>query len=345
MSRKIIVELSRSEKRQLRIWIQREAEAGLRTRMSIILHLARGRPAVETADAMHVARSTVYRVAERFGLWGFAGLGDRREDNGPAGVGDIFFLHLRRAVSFTPAEYGFARPTWTQELLCQAMEQVAGVRVSQTTMSRCLQSIDARRGRPRPVLRCPWSKSRQKSRLRRIRRLIESLPKNEAALYADEVDIHLNPKIGYDWMLIGQQKEVVTPGKNQKRYLAGALHVRSGRVQWVSATHKRSGLFIDLLHRLRRVFSWAKVIHVIVDNYSIHDSRQTRLALAAMPNVRLHFLPPYSPSFNPIERLWLDLHAEVTRNHLCPTIEELMLEVDHYLRYRNRNLSLAKAVA
>ena len=89
MSRKIIVELSRSEKRQLRIWIQREAEAGLRTRMSIILHLARGRPAVETADAMHVARSTVYRVAERFGLWGFAGLGDRREDNGPAGVGDI----------------------------------------------------------------------------------------------------------------------------------------------------------------------------------------------------------------------------------------------------------------
>ena len=55
MSRKIIVELSRSEKRQLRIWIQREAEAGLRTRMSIILHLARGRPAAEAADALHVA--------------------------------------------------------------------------------------------------------------------------------------------------------------------------------------------------------------------------------------------------------------------------------------------------
>ena len=181
--------------------------------------------------------------------------------------------------------------------------------------------------------------------MRRIRRLIESLPKNEAALYADEVDIHLNPKIGYDWMLIGQQKEVVTPGKNQKRFLAGALEVRTGRVQWVSATHKRSGLFIDLLHQLRKIYSRAKRIHVIVDNYSIHDSRQTRLALAAMPNVRLHFLPPYSPSFNPIERLWLDLHAEVTRNHLCPTIEELMLEVDHYLRYRNRNLSLAKAVA
>jgi transposase len=287
----------------------------------------------------------VYRVAERFREWGFAGLGDRREDNGPSGVGDTFLLQVRLAVSLTPKEYGFARPTWTQELLCQAMEPVTGVRVSQVTMSRCLQSIAARRGRPRPTLRCPWPKNRQKGRVRRIRRMIESLPKNKVAFHADEVDIHLNPKIGYDWMLRGQQKTVLTPGQNQKRYLAGALDVRSGRVQWVSATHKRSGLFIDLLRQLRHAHPRARMIHVIVDNYSIHDSRQTRLALAAMPNVRVHFLPPYSPSFNPIERLWLDLHAEVTRNHCCQTIEELMREVNHYLRYRNRTQPMPKAKA
>jgi len=315
--------------------------------MSIILHLARGRPAGETAEALHVARSTVYRVAERFCTWGFGGLVDRREDNGPCGVGDTFLLQLRQAVSLTPSEYGFARPSWTQELLGQAMERITGVRVSQTTMSRCLRSIGARHGRPRPVLRCPWARNRRNRRLRGIRKLIDSLPDDEVALYADEVDIHLNPKIGYDWMLVGQQKEVVTPGKNQKRYLAGALDVRTGRVRWVSATHKRSGLFIDLLRHQRRVYPRAKVIHVIVDNYSIHDSRQTQLALASMPNVRLHFLPPYSPSFNPIERRWLDLHAEVTRNHRCRTIEELMTEVDHHLRYRNRRhpKTLAKAVA
>lgn len=347
MSASIIPELTRWEKRKLRIWIYREVHAGLRTRMSIILHLARDRPAGETAIALHVARSTVYRVAERFREWGFAGLVDRREDNGPPGVGDSFLLQLRRAVSLTPQDFGFARPTWTQELLCQAMEGVTGVRVSQTTMSRCMRSIDARRGRPRPVLRCPWPKSRRQRRLRHIRHVINSLPSNEVAVYADEVDIHLNPKIGYDWMLVGQQKQVVTPGQNQKRYVAGALDVQTGHVQWVSATHKRSGLFIDLLRHLRRVYPKAEMIHVIVDNYSIHDSRQTQLALATMPNVRLHFLPPYSPSFNRIERLWLDLHAEVTRNHHCRTIEELMEEVDHYLRHRNRNhpLSANKAVA
>lgn len=43
--------------------------------------------------------------------------------------------------------------------------------------------------------------------------------------YQDKVDIDLNPKIGADWMLKGQQKRIVTLGQNQKHYLAGALSV------------------------------------------------------------------------------------------------------------------------
>ena len=35
--------------------------------------------------------------------------------------------------------------------------------------------------------------------------------------------------------------------------------------------------------------------------------------------VVLHFLPPYCPDDNRIERVWLDLHANVTRNHRCST--------------------------
>lgn len=339
----IIPDLTRSEKRRLRIWIRRERDAAVRTRMLMILHLAKGRSARAVADFVHVARSTVYRLAERFRVWGFAALVDRREDNGRTGVGTIFLLVLQRVVADTPQDYGWARPTWTQELLCEVMAAETGRRVSQPTMSRCLQRLGARLGRPRPVLRCPWPKSRQKRWVRRIRRLIETLPDDQVALYADEVDIHLNPKIGADWMLPGQQKQVITPGKNAKRYLAGALDVRSGRVRWVTAAHKRSTLFIDLLRHLERTYRDARVIHVIVDNYIIHSSRQTRLALVGLPRIRLHFLPPYAPQFNPIERVWLDLHAEVTRNHRCTTIDELMCEVQHYLRHRNRTHSRCRA--
>ena len=73
------------------------------------------------------------------------------------------------------------------------------------------------------------------------------LPRDEVAVYEDEVDIHLNPKIGLDWMGHGQQKEVLTPGQNEKRYLAGALDVRSNQVVWVEAKRMMADPSIRLL--------------------------------------------------------------------------------------------------
>jgi hypothetical protein len=52
--------------------------------------------------------------------------------------------------------------------------------------------------------------------------------------------------------------------------------------------------------------------------------------------VVLHFLPPYRPDDNKIERVWLDLHANVTRNHRCGDMHELMRQVVVYLMDRNR---------
>jgi len=52
----------------------------------------------------------------------------------------------------------------------------------------------------------------------------------------------------------------------------------------------------------------------------------------------LHFLPPYCHDYNRIERTWEDLHANVTRNHRCKSMEELMQQVHAYLRNRNRKM-------
>ena len=101
--------------------------------------------------------------------------------------------------------------------------------------------------------------------------------------YQDEVDIDLNPKIGADWMLKGQQKRIVTLGQNQKHYLAGALHSGTGRVHYVSGGSKRSDLLINLLETLRRTYRRAKTIMLVVDNYIIHKSRKTQGWLKANP--------------------------------------------------------------
>jgi transposase len=176
--------------------------------------------------------------------------------------------------------------------------------------------------------------------------VLATLPRGERAFYEDEVDIHLNPKIGWDWMVRGQQKEVPTPGKNQKRYLAGALEVRTRILTWVEGERKTSYLFLDLLDRLRRHYPEAKRLHLILDNYRIHSSEIVQAALGGYlaGKIELHFLPPYCPEHNKIERVWQDLHANVTRNHGCATMKELMAEVRYYLRKRNRK-KLHQAVA
>jgi len=92
-----------------------------------------------------------------------------------------------------------------------------------------------------------------------------------------------------------------------------------------------SRLFVALLHKLSGQYPQARTIHVIVDNYIIHSSSETLLALRVLPRIRLHFLPPYCPDHNRIERLWQDLHANVTRNHRHRTLLELCAAVAVWL--------------
>lgn len=73
---------------------------------------------------------------------------------------------------------------------------------------------------------------------------------------------------------------MLTPGKNQKRYLAGALDVRTGLIHWVEGEQKTSTLFLALFDKLLAVYAAAKRIHVILNNYRIHSSNIVNVALA-----------------------------------------------------------------
>jgi len=82
------------------------------------------------------------------------------------------------------------------------------------------------------------------------------------------------------------------------------------------------------------------VIQVILDNYRIQDRKITRAVLQTFGGrIRLHFLPPYCPTSNKLDRVWQDLHAHVRRNHTCPDMTSLMMEVRYYRRKRNRKAS------
>jgi transposase len=310
-----------------------------KTRYLVIMNLLGGRAPADTARALGVHVSTVYRTAARFREHGEFGLVDRREENGQEKLDEVYLAKLYKVVRGSPQDYGHRRPTWTRELLVLVMKKLTGITIHVSTMSRALKQIHARRGRPKPTVRCPWSDAEKNRRLRAIRRLLAGLGQDEVAVYEDEVDIHLNPKIGLDWMVEGQQKEVETPGQNEKRYLAGAKDARTGKIIWVEGDRKNSLLFVRLLWELTQQYPKATKIHVILDNYSIHSTELVKISLMTVNGrrIKLHYLPPYCPDHNKIERVWEDLHANVTRNHRCQTMSQLMCEVRAYLRRRNQH--------
>jgi len=332
--------MSRRERRVLRVYAKGSPEAVLRMHCKVVLSMVQGNSPSRIDQAGLCSSSQAYRVGHRFLEDGLTGLADRREDNGETKVTEVYEGWLVEIVAGSPQDHGYRRPTWTQELLRLVLQEKTGVTVSVTTMSRLLRRLKIRLGRPKPIVGCPWKKQRKTRRLNAIRRLVETLPADEVVLYVDEVDIHLNPKIGPDYMLPRTQKTVTTPGKNQKRYLAGALNARTGRLTWVEGERKNSELFILQLWQLvGRDYPQARRIHLILDNYRIHSSQQTKLALKQLGDrVVLHFLPPYCPDHNRIERVWRDLHANVTRNHRCETMDELMYQVHTELKHRSRHL-------
>jgi hypothetical protein len=334
MERRIV--LSPRERAALERESRRTTDARLRTRLLIIIHSADrwGRPRI--AAALRCDVGTVSDVRGRWRARGREGLTDRRVFNGTPKVDEDFRGCVEWMLTMSPPDFGHRRPTWTQALLITTALQYTRVAVSTTTMSRVLKSLRARLGRPKPLAPCPWTKKARRARVRMLLRMVGSLPPGEVCVWEDEIDLDLNPKIGRDWMLPGTQRTVMTPGKNRKRYFAMALDARTDRLTWVSGERKNADLFIELLRALLRKHPAARRIHLILDNYVIHSCKKTRLFLEGQPRLRLHFLPPYSPDDNRIEReVCRELHANVTVNHTHETIEDLAAAASGWLRGRD----------
>jgi putative transposase len=224
----------------------------------------------------------------------------------------------------TPEDFGYFRTRWSCETLAEVLAWETGQRKSAETVRRGLRRLGFVWRRPRPVL--GPTDAEYAAKRRKIQDLLRTLPADETAVFQDEVDIHLNPKIGSCWMLRGQQAEVVTPGQNVKRHLAGSLVWRTGTLLVSPAgTRRNADLFVAHLEDLRRRLRGYRLINVICDNASFHNCRKVRDHLAKWGHrLRLHFLPKYAPETNPIERIWWRLHETLTRNHRCQSIEELL---------------------
>lgn len=83
----------------------------------------------------------------------------------------------------------------------------------------------------------------------------------------------------------------------------GALSLRGQKFYWKQAQRGNSTQFSVFLHQLHKAYP-EKTLVLILDNGSIHRSKKIKRFITKHQWIKLFFLPPYSPEYNPIERFW-----------------------------------------
>ncbi len=316
--------LGRSQRNRLLDLYRKDPSPCVRLRAHVILLLSEGHAWTLICAVLFCSSATIARWKQRFEAGGIDALLTERGRRSVLVVWAVLLVTWVRTL--TPCDFGYCRSRWSCATLALVLRDTRRVRASDDTVRRMLLGQGMVWRRPRPVLG-PRDRGRT-HKLRKIRELLRDLPPDEAAVFQDEVDLNLNPEIGCMWIPRGEQAQVVTPGTNVKRYLAGSMSWRTGELVETLGPKRDAALFVAHLDDLRRHFRHYKVIHVICDNARFHTPQGSKVVRAYLATwghrVKLHYLPAYSPKDNPIERVWWHLREQITRNHRCASIDELV---------------------
>jgi hypothetical protein len=229
-----------------------------------------------------------------------------------------------------PRAWGWCRTRGSCATLAVELQARRGLQVSTETMRRWLHDLGGVWERAKLAAKADEPQRVEKSA--RSRGVWAPLPAKAALFFADELDMPLLPKVGYQWLPKGEQVEVRTPGTNENRYLAGALELRTGvsihRVWW----RKTHGLFLDLLQALDHAYPPPRFPHlsVVVDTYKIHKAQAVAQGLAVPPRFEVLSLPPSCPTASPIERAFGDVHAKCTRTHKRKRLWAVVRDVEQH---------------
>ena len=114
--------------------------------------------------------------------------------------------------------------------------------------------------------------------------------------------------LGY---IYGLTRRFVKTFSGRKRYnVLGALNFVTKKVTVVANdTYIKAAEICEMLEKLAVEYA-GKPLHIILDNARYQKCKiVTNLALEL--GIALHYIPPYSPNLNPIERLWKHVKSKL----------------------------------
>ncbi|HHL6062493.1 TPA: IS630-like element ISEc40 family transposase [Escherichia coli] len=146
---------------------------------------------------------------------------------------------------------------------------------------------------------------------------------DEPILFIDGVHPTQATKISYGWIRKGQKKAVKTTGSRTRLNIMGALNLKALTSPLICEYKTINEYNVSLfLNEIRKVYpDYNQKIHVILDGAGYHRSQLVK-DWAEVVNIRLHYLLPYSPNLNPIERMWKLMNEHARNNRYFSSTRE-----------------------
>src|SRR5512133_3301598 len=270
---------------------------------------------------------TVRRWVHRYNSHGAHCLADRPRPGRPRLGGPRLGDRIRRLLAQPRA--------WTIPLLHRYLGRPA---ISRHTLHRRVREVAAWR-RPRLVAKGDPDRDQV---LTDLHQQLRDLPEGAVVLAEDETHVNLLPWVRATWIVKGCRQQVMTPGKNRRRTIFGAVDLASGRFCYQVARKAVSASFTGFCEQLLAAHPTAPVVAVVCDNVIIHRSKIVQRWLASHPRLRVLHGARYSPHDIPVERIWGALKASLA-NSPTATMAGRIRQVHAFFRQRTPAQLLATA--
>ena len=150
----------------------------------------------------------------------------------------------------------------------------------------------------------------------------------EIILHMDSAHPSMKAKPSFGWIHKNNCIKIVDNNCSTRVNISGALELKTMNLV---ATHYKtidSGYTIEFLQGLNAVYE-GKIIHIILDNGRYHKTEIVK-NYCEKNDIKLHFLPPYSPNLNPIERVWKVMNEYVRNNRTFEKPKEFKTKLDEF---------------
>ncbi len=213
---------------------------------------------------------------------------------------------------------------WTARKFHGYLRESLDLEVGYRTVVRWLHENDFRLKVPQP-----WP-DRQDEKLRQAyrERLGALLADPEVEIwYQDEMGVDGDPRPRRRWAQKREKTRVTHNGDHVRMNVSGMICPRTAQAFLLEFSHSDREMFQAFLGEANREVKTERKRNVIIcDNASWHKCKTIRWG-----KFEPEFLSPYSPDFNPIERLWLVIKAQWFTHFIAKTREALIGRLDQAL--------------